>query len=167
VRTKAKNPQANSRREAVNSSGSDVSERSMLRRAEEIAVLFKMLGNINRLRILLYLAARERTVSDIETALQIRQPTLSQQLGELRDAELIVRRRVAKSAIYALTSDRGQRALQAIYATNNANASAPRLLDPHARTKHRTQPAAVFAAVFSPSGGIGHAGLLNTPYTQE
>jgi DNA-binding transcriptional ArsR family regulator len=123
----------------------------MLRDAEDIAVLFKMMGNVNRLKILLYLAADERSVGDIEAALHIRQPTLSQQLSELREAELIVGRRVAKSVIYSLTRDRGQRALQVIYATGNARLPAPPLLDPHSRAKHRTQPAAVFAAVLSPS----------------
>lgn len=51
--------------------------------------------------IIVYLDTKERSVSDIEASLKIRQPTLSQQLGELRDAGLIVGRRVSKSAVFA------------------------------------------------------------------
>ena len=96
-----------------------------LRRADELAETFKMLGNANRLKIVVFLAERERSVSEIEAALQIHQPTLSQQLGELRDAGLIRGRRVAKAALYALTEIGGYRALETIYiATGHANAPA-------------------------------------------
>jgi len=86
-----------------------------LRRSEELAETFKMLGNVNRLKILVCLAAGERSVSEIEAALDIHQPTLSQQIGELRDADLVVGRREAKSVFYSLNEPRGRRALQTIH----------------------------------------------------
>ena len=85
-----------------------------LRRADELAETFKMLGNANRLKIVVFLAQGERSVGELETALQIHQPTLSQQLGELREAGLIRGRRVAKAAFYALTETQGHRALETI-----------------------------------------------------
>lgn len=94
-----------------------------LSHSDRLATTFKMLGNANRLRIVVFLAERERSVSDIEAALQIRQPTLSQQLGELRDAGLILGRRVAKTAIYALTDNLGRRALKTIYLATGHNAA--------------------------------------------
>jgi DNA-binding transcriptional ArsR family regulator len=123
-------------------------EPATLRQADELAVIFKMLSNVNRLKILVYLDRSERTVSEIETTLKIRQPTLSQQLGELRDAALIVRRRVAKSAIYALTADRGRRALHTIYMASNRKVQP---IDAKGRTTRRTssQPAAVFASMIA------------------
>lgn len=119
-----------------------------LRRSEELADTFKMLGNANRLKIVVYLDEQERSVGDIEAALEIHQPTLSQQLGELRDAGLIVGRKVAKTVIYALTPKLGRRALETIYL---ANGHAPRA---EAQLPPRNPPnqAAVFASVLSARG---------------
>jgi DNA-binding transcriptional ArsR family regulator len=115
--------------------------------AETLAVIFKMLGNANRLRILAFLATGEKSVSEIETALGIHQPTLSQQLGELRDAQLIVGRRVAKSALYALTAERGRSALHTIDMVSGH--AAPHIDVPLERLHRRphSQPAAMFASV--------------------
>lgn len=120
-----------------------------LRRADELAEIFKMLGNANRLKIVVFLDERERSVSDIETALEIHQPTLSQQLGELRDAGLIVGRREAKSVIYSLTKDQGRRALDTIYLASGH--VVPRLQgQPPARAP--SHQAAVFGSVLSTRG---------------
>ena len=120
-----------------------------LRRAKELADTFKMLGNANRLRIMVFLDERERSVGEIETGLKLHQPTLSQQLGELRDAGLIGGRRDAKSVIYALTDERGRRALETIYLANGH--VAPRATVPTALPPASHQ-AAVFAAVVSTRG---------------
>ena len=117
-----------------------------LRRADELADTFKMLSNANRLRILVFLDERERSVGDIEAELKIHQPTLSQQLGELRDAGLILGRRLAKSVIYALTEDLGRRALDTIYLANGHVTPRVEALPP---LQHPSHQAAVFAAVLS------------------
>jgi len=154
VRTHGRAGTVKSPHKPADSSAGDRSQRALLRGAEVIAELFKMLGNVNRLKILLYLAAGDRSVNDIETALKIRQPTLSQQLGELRDARLIAGRRVAKSVIYGLTSDRGSRALQAIHAANDDDAAAEQILRQRSDSARRSQPAAVFGAILSPNDEI-------------
>ena len=120
-----------------------------LRRADELADIFKMLGNANRVKIVVFLDAKERSVSDIETALAIRQPTLSQQLGELRDAGLIIGRREAKSVIYALTDDLGRRALNTIYLASGRQA--PRM-ETAVIGDVRFNQAAVFASVLKARG---------------
>ena len=119
-----------------------------LRRAHELAGTFKMLGNANRLRIILFLAEQRRSVSEIEAMLKIHQPTLSQQLGVLRDAGLIAGRKAAKSVIYALTNGPGRRALDTIHV---ANGHAPRgaVPPPSSNASHQ---AAVFASVLSTRG---------------
>ncbi len=123
-----------------------------LYRADQLAITFKILGNANRLRILVFLDEHERSVSEIETELEIHQPTLSQQLGELRDARLIVGRRVAKSVIYALTEELGQRALETIYLASGHKAAHAPVQPPPRPASHQ---AAVFAAVLSTRGCKG------------
>ncbi len=119
-----------------------------LRRAHQLAATFKMLSNPNRLKIILFLDERERSVSEIEATLEIHQPTLSQQLGELRDAGLIAGRKAAKSVIYALTDGPGRRALETIHL---ANGHAPRGAMPPP-PRNAFHQAAVFASVLSTRG---------------
>ncbi|MBN8903085.1 MAG: winged helix-turn-helix transcriptional regulator, partial [Rhodospirillales bacterium] len=69
--------------------------------ARAVAVL-RTLANPTRLRIVMHLLQGEAAVSQIEQALGLRQPNLSQQLAELRDAGVVTSRREAKSVIYAL-----------------------------------------------------------------
>ena len=72
--------------------------------AESACALLKVLSNPDRLLLLCELSQGERCVSDLETALDIRQPTLSQQLGVLRDNALVRTRREGKSVHYSLDS---------------------------------------------------------------
>ena len=51
--------------------------------------MLKMLANEDRLLLLCQLSQGESCVSDLEAALGIRQPTLSQQLAVLRSEELV------------------------------------------------------------------------------
>lgn len=55
-----------------------------------------------RLLILSHLQAGEMTVSEIDSATEIGQPALSQQLGELRRAGLVATRRAARQVFYRL-----------------------------------------------------------------
>ncbi|GAC1676470.1 MAG: hypothetical protein NVS9B2_27050 [Steroidobacteraceae bacterium] len=91
-------------------------------------------------------------MSEMEAVLGIRQPTLSQQIGELRNAALITGRRVAKSAIYGLTADRGRRASHTIHTLSGATSPPVQTHRERSATSDRSQPAAVFAAVFSSNG---------------
>lgn len=78
------------------------------------ADLLKLVANPNRLRILYLLAEGECSVSEIEQRLGIRQPTLSQQLGELRNAEVVATRREHKVVFYSLNDPRLSALLGAI-----------------------------------------------------
>jgi DNA-binding transcriptional ArsR family regulator len=102
-----------------------------------------MLSNPNRLTIILSLDERERSVREIEAALEMHQPTLSQQRGELRDAGLIAGRKAAKSVIHARSDGPGRWALDTIHL---ANGRAPRgALPPPSRDA--LHHAAVFASI--------------------
>jgi ArsR family transcriptional regulator len=130
----------------------------VMHRSEELAETFKILGNVNRLRILVYLDGDERSVSEIEAALNIHQPTLSQQIGELREAGLLMGRRVAKSVIYSISEPRGRRALQAVYF---AGGEMTPQVQPQAASASISQ-AAMFASVLTYRGASApdfHIGL--------
>jgi DNA-binding transcriptional ArsR family regulator len=66
--------------------------------------LMKVLANPNRLLICCQLSQQEMCVSELEVSLGIMQPTLSQQLTVLRNAELVTTRREGKNIFYQLTS---------------------------------------------------------------
>jgi DNA-binding transcriptional ArsR family regulator len=75
-------------------------------RAAEAAERMKIYAQPQRLMILSYLLTGEHTVGEIETATAIGQPALSQQLAELRRAELVETRRAAKQVYYKLADAR-------------------------------------------------------------
>ncbi|MBG0811998.1 winged helix-turn-helix transcriptional regulator [Methylosinus sp. H3A] len=75
-------------------------------RAAEAAERLKIFAQPQRLMILSYLLAGEHTVGEIEAATSIGQPALSQQLAELRRAELVETRRAAKQVYYRLADAR-------------------------------------------------------------
>jgi DNA-binding transcriptional ArsR family regulator len=62
----------------------------------------KLLANEDRLLLLCQLAGGEMCVSELEAALDIHQPTLSQQLGVLRNEGVVSTRREGKNIYYAI-----------------------------------------------------------------
>ena len=70
-----------------------------------IAEKLKIYAQAQRLMILSCLLDGEKTVSEIDEATAIGQPALSQQLAELRHAELIINRREAKKVYYTLADE--------------------------------------------------------------
>lgn len=70
----------------------------------EGCALLKAMANEDRLLLLCQLTQGERCVSELEELLDIRQPTLSQQLGVLREEGLVSTRRDGKNIYYQLAS---------------------------------------------------------------
>ena len=75
----------------------------------------KALSNHNRLLLLCLLSAGEMTVSELESALGLRQPAISQQLARLRAEGLIVGRRDGKSIYYRLASEEARQVMLLLY----------------------------------------------------
>lgn len=76
---------------------------SELKQAARIAMgILKGLANDDRLLLLCHLTQGEANVGELELALGIRQPTLSQQLGILRKQNLVNTRRDGKSIYYRI-----------------------------------------------------------------
>ncbi|MDE2598501.1 MAG: helix-turn-helix transcriptional regulator [Rhodocyclaceae bacterium] len=64
--------------------------------------VLRALANEDRLLLLCQLSQGEHSVGELEAQLDIRQPTLSQQLGVLRKEELVDTRREGKYIYYAI-----------------------------------------------------------------
>src|SRR5690242_10793013 len=83
--------------------------------AVRACALLKALGNPDRLLLLCRLTQGEYCVSELEAALGIVQPTLSQQLGVLREEKLVDTRREGKQIYYSLASTEAKAVLQVLY----------------------------------------------------
>ncbi len=77
--------------------------------------LLKALANEDRLLLLCQMVEGEKCVSDFEKLLDIRQPTLSQQLGVLRNEGLVRTRRDGKRIYYSLASPQAMQLLETLY----------------------------------------------------
>jgi DNA-binding transcriptional ArsR family regulator len=68
------------------------------------ADLFRALGHPARIRILELLTAKEHTVQELQEALELDQPAVSQHLAALRGRHLVVSRKEGTLAYYTLRS---------------------------------------------------------------
>lgn len=87
----------------------------MRRAAAEACALLKTLGNPDRLLLLCQLAQGEFCVGELESLVGIRQPTLSQQLGVLRDEGMVKTRREGKRICYSIASDEALAVMQVLH----------------------------------------------------
>jgi DNA-binding transcriptional ArsR family regulator len=85
-------------------------------RAGEVAALLKTLSHPQRLLLACKLAEGEYSVGALEQKLGLHQPSLSQQLGVLREAGIVETRRDAKQIFYRLTEENAARLIRALYA---------------------------------------------------
>ena len=83
--------------------------------AAQACALLKVLGNPDRLMLLCQLTQGEYCVSDLEALLGIGQPTLSQQLGVLREERLVSTRREGKQIFYRIDSTEALAVMQVLY----------------------------------------------------
>lgn len=90
--------------------------------AEKACALLKVLAHADRLVLLCRLAQGEFCVSALEGDLGIRQPSLSQQLGVLRQEGLVDTRREGKHIYYRLVSE-DARAIMAVLHSRVCGAS--------------------------------------------
>jgi len=77
--------------------------------------LLKTLSNPDRLLLLCQLAQGEHCVADLEEAIGIRQPTLSQQLTVLREEKLVHTRREGKQIFYSIASKEALAVMEVLY----------------------------------------------------
>jgi ArsR family transcriptional regulator len=70
--------------------------------ADEAVGALKLLANPERLLLLCQLSQGEFSVGELEEQLGIHQPTLSQQLGVLRNQQVVATRRDGKNIYYSV-----------------------------------------------------------------
>ena len=83
--------------------------------ATDACTLLKVLGNRDRLLLMCQLSQAELSVSELEEQLGIRQPTLSQQLGVLRENGFVATRREGKSIFYSIASPQALAVMAVLY----------------------------------------------------
>lgn len=83
--------------------------------ATKASGLLKALANPDRLLLLCQLSQSEHCVSEMEGLLGIQQPTLSQQLGVLREERLVTTRREGKQIFYSIASKEALAVMQVLY----------------------------------------------------
>ncbi|MFC0132832.1 transcriptional regulator [Massilia eurypsychrophila] len=83
--------------------------------ATQACGLLKVLANPDRLLLLCQLAQGPLCVSELESIVGIQQPTLSQQLGVLREEALVTTRREGKQIFYSIASSEAMAVMQVLY----------------------------------------------------
>lgn len=83
--------------------------------AGEAVAALKVLANEDRLLLLCQLSLGEACVSDLEEQLDIHQPTLSQQLGVLRNEGVVNTRRDGKRIYYSVADPNVMQVIQVLY----------------------------------------------------
>jgi DNA-binding transcriptional ArsR family regulator len=78
---------------------------SMAAKAKEASDFLKALAHEGRLMILCVLCDGEKSVTELERRLALRQPTVSQQLARLRMDGLVCTRRHGKAIYYSLANE--------------------------------------------------------------
>ena len=84
-------------------------------KADFVAQQLKVLYNPDRLKILCVLKDGEISVQQIEALTQIQQPTLSQQLTVLRQADLVQTRREGKQIFYSIKQVKTLKLMHSLY----------------------------------------------------
>lgn len=87
----------------------------MIRKARKASDFLKALSHETRLIVLCLLAERERSVTELENILSLRQPTVSQQLARLRLDGMVTTRREGKAIYYSIADENLRRVIALIY----------------------------------------------------
>ena len=87
----------------------------MLASATQACALLRVLSNRDRLMLLCQMTQGEFCVSELEMALGIEQPTLSQQLTVLRQENLVATRREGKQIFYSIASPEAMAVMAVLY----------------------------------------------------
>lgn len=93
----------------------DVSLATIIAKAPEAADFLRQFSNANRLMLLCQIAHRESSVSDLQETLSIKQPALSQQLAELRQAGLVKTRRESRQIYYSIADARTEAVMELVF----------------------------------------------------
>lgn len=89
----------------------------IMEQARAASKLLKALSHETRLVILCLLSEGEKSVSELEKLLNLRQPTVSQQLARLRANDIVGKHRNGKNVYYFLARPKVREIIDALYRT--------------------------------------------------
>ena len=120
-----------------------------IKELELLCSMLKVISNPNRLRILTMLIDGEFSVGEIEAALSIKQPTLSQELRNLRDSGLVLTRRESKVIFYSVADLTAKSPIRGLLNHLFPNLPEPGFLESSAQSvkKHRPGECGYFSTV--------------------
>lgn len=90
-------------------------EANMQESAAAATAFLKTLAHEGRLMILCYLSAGEKSVSELEALLKMRQAAVSQMLARLREDGLVKPRREGKAVYYSLNNGNTEEMIALLY----------------------------------------------------
>jgi DNA-binding transcriptional ArsR family regulator len=96
--------------------GPDLDVDELLRNAQQASEFLKALSHEARLVILCLLIDGEKSVTEIEHLLKLRQPAVSQQLARLRADNLVETRRDGKNIYYSVSRHEVRQVIGALHA---------------------------------------------------
>lgn len=88
---------------------------AMAENARDATDFLKAHAHEGRLMILCYLAGGEKSVTELERLLSMRQPAVSQQLTRLRADRIITSRREAQTIYYSIREERSRQLMEFVY----------------------------------------------------
>ena len=94
----------------------DIDVDTMITNARKASEFLKALSHEARLVILCLLVEGEKSVTEIEHLLSLRQPAVSQQLARLRADKLVETRRDGKNIYYSLARPEIRQVIEALHA---------------------------------------------------
>lgn len=97
----------------------------LMRRAGQASAFLKAVAHETRLLLICLIAERDRSVSELEALLSLRQASVSQQLARLRRDGLVHARRDGKSVIYSLADTDTRRIITVLHDVFCATPTAP------------------------------------------
>ncbi len=86
-----------------------------MQNAKDASDFLKALAHESRLMILCILAEGEKSVTELEEILSLRQPTVSQQLARLRMDNLVTTRRDGKTVYYKIGNENVRQVIDTLY----------------------------------------------------
>jgi ArsR family transcriptional regulator len=100
---------------SVNTTTTAIDPFALRKAAGQAVAALKVLANEDRLLLLCQLSQGEMSVGELESHLDIRQPTLSQQLGVLRNEGVVETRRDGKRIYYRVADPALLEVLHVLY----------------------------------------------------
>lgn len=87
----------------------------MFENAQNAASFLKTMAHQGRLMILCHLVNGEKTVTELENLLSLRQAAISQQLARLRAEGFVTYRREGKTIFYSMKDDKALKLIDLLY----------------------------------------------------